>query len=111
MGTFGDDPNTVFMTHFLSTREKMAKHFKKAVLLSSTSHAEGVDLSSYQLVIVNSGYSGSKFIQRRERGTNINRMTPALVHHIITDGGVSAKVYAMTSQKLNFNLEVYRNGK
>ena len=110
MATFGDTADVAYMTHFLSTRAKLAKHFTKAHLYSSTAHAEGTDLSHYRhLVVVNSGYSGSKFIQRRERGTNIKRLTPALVHHIITDGGVSAKVYALTSEKLDFNLKAYRN--
>jgi hypothetical protein len=110
MATFGDTADVAYMSHFLSTRAKLAKHFTKAHLYSSTAHAEGLDLSHYRhLVIVNSGYSGSKFIQRRERGVNVKRVTPALVHHIICDAGISAKVYELTAQKLQFNLEAYRN--
>ena len=110
MATFGDEPDVAYMSHFLSTRAKLANHFTKAHMYSSTAHSQGVDLSHYKhLVIVNSGYSGAQFIQRRQRGTNIKRLTPALVHHITTDGGVSEAVYAMTSDKLDFNLKVYLN--
>jgi len=112
LATFGDAPDVAYMVHFHSTRAKMAVVFTKAHIYSSTAHAEGVDLSSYRhLVVVNSGYSGAKFVQRRERGTNINRTTEALVHHIVTDGGVSRDVYELTSKKLNYNLDTFRRRK
>lgn len=97
------------MAHYRSTRRLLSAHFPGALILSSDGHAEGVDLSHIDnLVIVNSGYSGAKFIQRRERGVNINNKTDATVHHITTDAGISRLVYSRVSEKLDFNLAMFR---
>lgn len=110
--TFGDKDDVGFMCHYVSTRQKLMQRFKKAKLFSSQSHAEGVDLSHLKhFVIVNSGYSGASFIQRRDRIVNINRDTPAVVHHITTDGGISAQVYTTLKNKKDFTLRLYRNAR
>ena len=107
--TFGDTPDVGFMCHFKATREKLKAHFKYAKFYSSNAHAEGVNLSSLKhFVIVNSDYSGAKFIQRRERATNIKRKTPVVVHHITTNGGISKAVYDTLSNKKDFTLALYR---
>ncbi len=104
--TFGTK-GLVVMAHYRSTRQKLERHFP--VVLSSDAHAEGVDLSMYDnFVIVNSAYSGAKFIQRRERVVNINRTTPATVHHILTDAGISRDVYEAISSKRDFNIRMFR---
>ncbi len=108
--TFGDSTDVVYLSHYRSTRAKLAERFKKARLLSSIGDAEGVDLSDAKhLVVVNTGYSGAKFAQLRERGVNLNRKTPAVVHHITTTGGLSGEVYSAVSEKKDFNLRAFRN--
>ena len=110
--TFGDSDDVALMAHFRSTREKLARLLPKAHIYSSDGHAEGVDLSHYNhFVIVNSGYSGAKFVQRRERIVNINRTTDAVVHHIITDAGISADVYDAVSNKKDFNIRLFRHAR
>lgn len=107
--TFGDSSDVALMAHFHSTRQKLERHFKRAHIYSSTAHAEGVDLSHYRhFVIVNADYSGAKFVQRRERLVNVNKTGESVVHHIVTDAGVSDLVYKMTSKKRDFNLKCYR---
>lgn len=107
--TFGDAPDVAFFTHFRSTRKKLGEHFKQAQLFSSIAHAEGVDMSHMRhVVLVNTAYSGAKFAQVRERITNMNRTTEALIHIIVTDGGVSQDVYDMVSDKKDFNLRAFR---
>lgn len=107
--TFGDSPDVALMAHFHSTRQKLERHFKQAHIYSSTAHAEGVDLSHYRhFVIVNADYSGAKFVQRRERLVNVNKTGESVVHHIVTNAGVSSLVYEMTSKKRDFNLRCYR---
>ena len=97
------------MAHFRSTREKLRQHFPKATIYSSVAHAEGVDLSGCDhLVIVNTCYSGAKHIQRRDRVVNLNRKTEAVVHHIVCEGGISPVVYNAVSRKHDFNLKMYR---
>ena len=107
--TWGDSEGLALMAHFRSTRMKLEKHFPKASIFSSVAHAEGVSLSDFEhFVIVNSDYSGAKFVQRRDRGVNINKRTDAVVNHIVTDGGVSKHVYSAVSKKLDFTLKNYR---
>ena len=107
--TFGDTEGLGLMCHFRSTRQKLETRFKRAIIYSSNAHAEGVNLSHLDnFVIVNSDYSGAKFIQRRERITNIMRDTAAVVHHIVTDGGISKAVYDTLKGKRDFTLQLYR---
>ena len=106
---FKDSEKVGFMAHYRSTRQKLANYFKHAQVFSSNAHAEGVDLSHLDhFVIVNSDFSGAKFIQRRERCTNINRQTPVIVHHITTDYGISKSVYDTLITKKDFTLSLYR---
>jgi hypothetical protein len=107
--TWGDSEGLALMAHFRSTRMKLEKHFPKASIFSSVAHAEGVSLADFaHFVIVNSDYSGAKFVQRRDRGVNLNKHTDAVVNHIVTDGGVSKYVYTAVSKKLDFTLQNYR---
>jgi hypothetical protein len=107
--TWGDSEGLALMAHFRSTRMKLEKHFPKASIFSSVAHAEGVSLADFEhFVIVNSDYSGAKFVQRRDRGVNLNKRTDAVVNHIVTDGGVSEHVYTAVSKKLDFTLKNYR---
>lgn len=102
--------NVALMAHYRSTRQKLARYLPDWDIYSSDGNAEGVDLSHYDhFVIVNSGFSGAKFIQRRERVVNINRETEAIVHHIVTDAGISADVYDAVSNKRDYNLRMFRN--
>ena len=107
--TFGDTSDVAIFTHFRSTREKLRHYFKHAQLLSSVADAEGVDMSHMKhMVIVNTGYSGAKCAQLRERVVNMNRTTEAKVHYIITDGGISDDVYQAVSKKVDYNLAAFR---
>lgn len=107
--TFGDSPDVAVMAHYRSTREKLAKHLPKVHLYSSDGHSEGVDLSHYKhFVIVNTGYSGAKHVQRRDRGTRMDIKTPRKVHHIVCKGQLSEAVYKQVSRKLDFNLQHFR---
>jgi len=107
--TFGDAPDIALMAHFHSTRQKLKRFFKYAHIYSSTAHAEGMDLSHYKhFVIVNADYSGAKFVQRRERLVRVDKTGESVVHHIVTNAGVSSLVYDMTSKKRDFNIKCYR---
>lgn len=107
--TFGDSEDVGLMCHYHSTRRKLSGYFSRAQIFSSNAHSEGVNLSHLKhFVIINSDFSGAKFIQRRERITNINRTSEAIVHHIVTDGGISQAVYNTLSDKRDFTLKLYR---
>jgi hypothetical protein len=105
---WGDKPGVGIMAHFIGERELLEKHFKHAEIYSSTSHAEGVNLAHLDhFIIYSSGYSGSKFIQRRERTVNITQTSASIVHHLICKGAISEQVYFTCSEKNNFNNETY----
>jgi len=105
---FGDTEDMGIMCHFIGERRLLAKHFKRARIYSSTSHAEGVDLSHLShFIIMSSGYSGSKFIQRRDSIVNITGSNTLLVHHILVKKAISEQVYKKTSKKEDFNNSTY----
>lgn len=98
--------DTAIMAHYRSTRQKFAPFYPN--IYSSNAHAEGVDLSRYKhFVIVNGDYSGAKFVQRRERITNMNVKTDRVVHHITTNS-ISRDIYEAVSGKRDFNLQSFR---
>lgn len=106
--TFGDTEDTGIMCHFIGEKLKLEKEFKYAKIYSSSSHAEGVDLSHLKnFVILSSDYSGAKFVQRRERIININGSTSLVVHHILVKGAISEQVYKKVSKKEDFNNSTY----
>lgn len=109
-GNYRED--VAFMCHFQATKKKLEEYLCLPHIYSSNTHSEGVDLSHYStLVIVNSDYSGARFVQRRERLTNMNRETPIQIHHLVSSDGISKAIYNAVSQKRDFNMSMYRAGK
>lgn len=108
--TFGDTEDTGIMCHFVGERQKLGRIFKHAKIYSSSAHAEGVDLSHLKnFVILSSDYSGSKFIQRRDRIINVNGSNTTTVHHILVKGAISEQVYKKVSKKEDFNNSTYES--
>jgi hypothetical protein len=108
MNEFGDSESVGIMTHFVGQRNMLKRYFKKAKLYSSTADAEGVDLSHLKhFVIISAGYSGSKFVQRRERIINTEGSESLEVHHILVKGAISDQVYKNNSKKQDFNNSTY----
>jgi len=106
--TFGDTEDVGIMCHFLGERKLLASKFKRAHILSSTSKAEGVDLSHLShFVIMSSDYKGSKFIQRRERIINMLGGNTQIVNHIVVKNAISEQVYKTCSKKQDFNNSTY----
>lgn len=100
------------MSHFIKEREYFEKELPYCDVYSSNRHAEGVDLSDYDhFIIVSGDYSGSKFIQRRERNVNINNEKTAVVHHLLVKGAISEQVYNQVSKKKDFNNKTFKKDK
>jgi hypothetical protein len=93
------------MAHFKKEQEMLLEHFSN--VLSSTAHAEGVDLHKVdELVIYSMGFSTSKYTQRRCRQANKNREKPIKVHYLLTN--FDKKVYEQVAIKnKNFNGRTY----
>jgi len=106
--TFGDTEDVGIMAHFVGERILLYRHFKNATIYSSNAHSEGVDLSHLKhFIIFSSDYSGSKFIQRRERIINTEGSNTLLVHHILVKKAISEQVYNRVSKKQDFNNSTY----
>jgi hypothetical protein len=106
--TFGDSKGVGIMSHFIGERKLLAKHFNFATIYSSNAHSEGVDLSHLEhFIIFSSDYSGSKFIQRRERIINTEGSNTLNVHHILVKKAISDQVYKKVSKKQDFNNATY----
>lgn len=106
--TFGDTKDVGIMCHFVGERILLERLFRNANIYSSSAHAEGVDLSHLQhFIILSSDYSGSKFIQRRDRIVNINGSNTTTVHHILVKKAISEQVYKRVSKKEDFNNSTY----
>lgn len=107
---FGDNEATGIMSHYVGERELLSKHFKHAKIYSSNASAEGVDLSHLEhFIIISSDYSGSKFIQRRERIVNINGSNTLIVNHILVRNAISDQVFQAVSKKMDFNNSCYQS--
>lgn len=107
---FGDSKDTGIMCHFVGERQILEKEFNYAQIYSSSAHAEGIDLSHLKnFIILSSDYSGSKFIQRRDRIININGSASLVVHHIMVKNAISEQVYKKVSKKEDFNNSTYES--
>jgi len=98
---------TAIMAHYKAEQERLGRIFPN--VFSSTAQAEGVDLSHFDnLVIYSQNFSTSKFTQRRARQARIDRATPIVVHFLLADYGLDAKLYdAVAKKKSNFTARVY----
>lgn len=94
--------NVAIMAHFVGEQEMLKKYFKN--VYSSTSHAEGVDLSHIdELVVYSMDFSTARFIQRRARQANMKRDKPINVHFLLVKGAISEQVYnSVAVKKENF---------
>lgn len=98
--TWGDTQDVAIMTHWIGQRETFEKEFSNALILSSTSHAEGIDLAHVDhLVIASMDYSTARFQQRNARQAAKHRTKPITVHVLTTDCGISRKVYEAVAVK------------
>lgn len=76
---------------------------------SSTKNCEGVDLSHYDLFILYSfGYSGSKFIQLRDRIVNIEKNLETHCIIPLIEGGIGEAIYDCVSNKKDFNSNIFK---
>jgi len=105
---WGDLPSVGIMCYYKEELNLLQQHFKHAQLYSSIRHAEGVDLSHLDhLVIYSFGFSGSKFIQFRDRQTNVNSNSQNIVHFLLTRDAISHQCYDAVSTKRDFNSAIF----
>lgn len=99
---------TAIMAYFIEEQEELSKIFKDCTILSSTKYCEGIDLSHYDNFILYSfGYSGSKFIQLRDRIVNLTKDKPTKVIIPLLKDGIDKNIYEVVSKKKNFNLKSF----
>lgn len=107
--TWGDTPDIGIMSYYVAEQKLLKEHFKQAQIYSSISNAEGVDLSHLKVYILYSfGFSGAKFVQLRDRITNINGSGTTEVQILLTKDGLSEQVYKAVKEKKNFNDSTFK---
>jgi hypothetical protein len=81
-----DESKIAIMAHFIEERKALQDLFPKARILSSDGHAEGVDLSGVdKLIIYSMSFKTSKHQQRLARQANHDRKTPIIVDVLVCD--------------------------
>jgi hypothetical protein len=97
---WGDTKEIAIMTRWVGQRILFEQEFKNALILSSHSHAEGVELSHIEhLIIASMDYSTARFQQRNARQASAKRKTPINVNILMTKGWVSEAVFQAVSEK------------
>lgn len=105
-----DTKRIAIMAHFIHERKLLEKHFPTVRILSSDGHAEGVDLSDIEKVIVYSmSFKTSKHTQRIARQANHDRTTPIEVDVLIADKpSIGGHVYETVAiKRSNFIRDSY----
>jgi len=110
---WGDDDSVVIMYNYVAEYDKLKKYFKKALLLQATKNAEGVELASYEhLIVYSQDFSTARHTQRRARQASKDRDRPILVHFLLVEGGLSDQVYRTVSKnKKNYVDSVFERTK
>lgn len=99
LAKWGDVEDVVLMYQYVEERNKLARYFKRARLLQSTSYAEGVDLSAHRhLVIYSQDFSTARHTQRRARQANKERAERIDVNYLLVKKGVSEKAYVTVAK-------------
>lgn len=100
------------MCYFIDEQEKLSEVFKSnknIAVLSSTKYCEGIDLSHYDhFVLYSFGYSGSKFIQLRDRIVNLDKQRETKVIIPLIKDGLDYSIYRSVSNKKTFNTTMCR---
>lgn len=99
-GRWGDSNDMAIMTRWVGQRQIFEREFDHALILSSHAHAEGVELSHIEhLIIASMDYSTARFQQRNARQASKKRKTPIRVNVLMSRGGVSEAVYQAVAEK------------
>lgn len=91
---WGDAPNIAIFFQYVAEGFLLSDHFKQAKILQGDAFAEGIDLSSYEhLIIYSMSFSATKYTQRRARQCNMLRDKPIKVHYLIFKNFIGEQVY------------------
>lgn len=101
---WGDTDQIAIYYQYIAEGIKLNKHFKKALILQATSHAEGIELSHIEHIIIYSqDFSTARHTQRRARQASQARNSNINVHFLLVEKAVSEQVYETVSvKKVNF---------
>ncbi|WP_042203570.1 hypothetical protein [Nitratifractor salsuginis] len=106
---WGDSEDVAIMCRWVGQRRIFEREFKKAMILSSHAHAEGVELSHIEhLIVASLDYSTARFQQRNARQASKQRKSPINVHILLSRGNVSEAVYqAVALKHMDFKARMF----
>lgn len=104
LNTWGDSDDIVIMYNYIAEGMKLRNYFKHALILQSTSYAEGIDLAHKKhLIIYSQDFSTARWTQRRARQASMHRKEDIVVHYLLVKKAISEQVYNTVSiNKKNF---------
>jgi len=107
-----EEEKIAVMAHFIAERKELSKRLSaKILILSSDGHAEGVDLSHIdKLIIYSMSFKTSKYTQRLARQANHSRATPIIVDILASNTpAIGYSIYqAVALKKENFDNNSYK---
>ncbi len=106
---WGDSEDVAIMCRWVGQRKILEGEFERALILSSHAHAEGVELSHVEhLIIASMDYSTARFQQRNARQASKQRKSPINVHILMSRGQVSEAVYqAVALKHIDFKARMF----
>ncbi|MGN8506647.1 hypothetical protein ACR9LP_06320, partial [Helicobacter pylori] len=101
--------NVAIFCYYRAELEYLQKHLPKASIFHYTRHAEGIDLSHFEkMIIYTANFSTTKFSQVRSRLCRKDRTKPIIVEWLVLENSISSKVFeSVHTKNENFNVSSF----
>ncbi|EMH44279.1 hypothetical protein HMPREF1430_00452 [Helicobacter pylori GAM96Ai] len=101
--------NVAIFCYYRAELEYLQKHLPKASIFHYTRHAEGIDLSHFEkMIIYTANFSATKFSQVRSRLCRKDRTKPIIVEWLVLENSISSKVFeSVHTKNENFNVSSF----
>ncbi len=104
-----DLENIAIFCYYRAELEYLQKYLPKASIFHYTRHAEGIDLSHFEkMIIYTANFSATKFSQVRSRLCRKDRAKPIIVEWLVLENSISSRVFeSVHTKNENFNVNSF----
>ncbi len=101
--------NVAIFCYYRAELEYLQKYLPKVSIFHYTRHAEGIDLSHFEkMIIYTANFSATKFSQVRSRLCRKDRTKPIIVEWLVLENSISSKVFeSVHTKNENFNVSSF----
>ncbi len=101
--------NIAIFCYYRAELEYLQKYLPKASIFHYTRHAEGIDLSHFEkMIIYTANFSATKFSQVRSRLCRKDRAKPIIVEWLVLENSISSRVFeSVHTKNENFNVNSF----